>query len=91
MLNERLQHALENINPNMDESAWRKFCEWIASFHDLDVGGLKYDNFFEFDKNGEVDLPLKYFETVRDLWSKWKKATEVDTIASASLASPAQN
>jgi hypothetical protein len=79
MTNEALQRALDNVNPDLDESSWRKFREWVGSFHDLNIGDLtKYNNFLKFDENGEVDLPLKYFETISDLWVKWKKATEID-------------
>jgi len=85
MLNEHLQRALENVNPDLDESAWQRFCKWVESFHDLDTSGLEYGNFLEFDKNGEIDLPLKYCETVSDLWSKWKKATETDARGTAEL------
>lgn len=92
MTNEALQRALDNVNPDLDESSWWRFCEWVRSFHDLNTNDLvRYNNFLKFNKSGEVDLPLKYFEIIGDLWNKWKKATEIDATAPAIPHNPAQN
>lgn len=80
MLSEKLDRILNNTDQNTDRSAWLKFCEWIHSFHDVDVNKLiKFRNFYEFEQKATIELPLKYLESIKDLWIKWNKAVEVDT------------
>ena len=81
MLLENLQRALDNIDLNTDIGAWGRFCEWIHAFHDVDTRELvKFKTFAVLEKNGEVKLPLKYLESIKDLWIKWTKAVESDMV-----------
>lgn len=81
MFTEKLDHALNNTNPDTDKTAWLRFCEWAHSFHDIDINQLtRYGNFAVFEKN-EFDLPLKYLEAIKDLWIKWSKAVAADRLA----------
>ena len=79
MITEALNRALYDINPNTDKSTWLRFREWLHSFHDVDTSKLApFDDFAAFEKNGEARLPLKYLESIKDLWVKWNKAVEAD-------------
>jgi hypothetical protein len=81
MITEKLDRALDNIDPNTDKMTWLRFCEWIKSFHDIDTSSLMgYNNFATFEKN-ELKPPLKYLESIKDLWLKWIKAVEADKLA----------
>lgn len=84
--NENLERTLDNIDLNTDRAAWFRFCEWVHSFHDVDTSALvKFDDFAAFEKNGEVELPLKYLESIKDLWIKWSKAVEADLLSNKSI------
>ena len=86
MLTEALDRALDNTDPNTDKAAWLRFYEWAHSFHDVDTHMLaKFDDFAAFEKNGEITLPLKYLESVKDLWIKWSKAAEADLLSNKSI------
>jgi hypothetical protein len=86
MFNENLERALGNIDLSTDKSSWSRFCEWLSSFHDLDVYRLsEFNTFSEFEEDGEIRLPLKYFEKIKDLWIKWSRAVESDIVAKASI------
>jgi hypothetical protein len=77
MFNENLQSALNNIDTSKE--TWLRFCEWAHSFHDIDTRKLvKFGSFAALEKNGEVELPLKYLESIKDLWVKWSKAVASD-------------
>lgn len=78
----KLQHIIESTDINIDESYWLRFCEWAKAFHDVD-NLERFSNFAEFNNNGEVKLPLKYFEEIEDLWGKWSKAVETDALLNA--------
>lgn len=79
MLNEKLDRVLNNTDYNTNRSAWLEFCEWIHSFHDVNVSKLtKFHNFSEFEEKATIELPLKYLESIKDLWVKWNKAVEAD-------------
>jgi hypothetical protein len=79
MLTESLDRVLDDVDPNTDRSTWIRFCEWIHSFHDVNIKKLiKYNDFSEFEKNADIELPLKYLESMKDLWIKWNKAVEAD-------------
>jgi hypothetical protein len=81
MLCEDLDRALKNVDLNTDQSAWSRFCEWANTFHDIDINKLtKFNDFSAFEKHGGVELPLKYLESIKDLWVKWSKAVESDMI-----------
>ena len=85
MIIEDLDRALDNIDPNTDKSTWLRFREWLHSFHSVDTSKLAvFDNFAAFEKNGEVKLPLKYLESVKDLWIKWNKAVAADVVSNKS-------
>jgi hypothetical protein len=82
MLNEKLQRALDDVNPNTDKATWLKFCDWAQSFHDIDTKELvRFNNFAALESNGEIRLPLKYLESIKDLWIKWTKAVESDRVS----------
>jgi hypothetical protein len=82
MFNESLQRALNSVDPNTDREAWLRFCEWAHAFHDIDTKELaKFGTFAMLEKNGEVKLPLKYLESIKDLWVKWTKAVETDSVS----------
>jgi len=82
MLNEALQRALEDMDINTDRAAWMRFCEWVDSFHELDIGEMiKYPDHAAFSRSGEDTLPLKYLETIEDLWLKWSRAVQSDSVS----------
>jgi len=82
MFSEDLQRALDNIDPNTDKEAWIRFCEWAHSFHDIDTTELiKFGTFSALERDGELKLPLKYLESIKDLWVKWTKAVESDNVS----------
>jgi hypothetical protein len=82
MFNENLQRALNNVDPNTDKRTWYRFCEWAHAFHDIDTKELvEFGTFAMLERNGEVALPLKYLESIKDLWIKWTKAVESDNVS----------
>jgi hypothetical protein len=83
MFHEELQHVLNNIEPlDEDNAVWLRFCEWLDSFHDIDTTKLQeFDNFVALEKNGELKLPLEFLESIKDLWTKWLKAVQVDSLS----------
>ena len=84
MITEALDRALDNIDPNTDKPTWLRFREWLHSFHDVDTSKLySFDDFAIFEKHGEAKLPLKYLESIKDLWIKWNKAVEIDKMSNA--------
>jgi hypothetical protein len=79
MITEALNRALDNIDLNTNKAAWLRFCEWINLFHEINITKLvRFNSFSEFSKTGSTKLPLKYFESINDLWVKWSKAAEAD-------------
>jgi hypothetical protein len=86
MIKENLDRVLNDVDLNHDKPAWLRFREWLESFHELNTAKLvQFSTFSEFDKIGEIELPLKYFESIRDLWIKWSKAVEADIVANSSI------
>jgi hypothetical protein len=86
MLKENLDRALNDIDLDSDKSAWLRFLDWISSFHELDTTKLvRLESFSKFSEVGSVELPLKYFESIRDLWIKWSKAVKADIISEPSI------
>jgi hypothetical protein len=85
MFYEELQYALNNIEPlDEDNAAWLRFCDWLESFHDIDTAKLQeFGNFAVLEKNGELKLPLEFLESIEDLWIKWSKAAQVDSLSGA--------
>ena len=82
MINESLNRVLGNIDLGTDKAAWVRFRDWIESFHEISTTRLtQFNTFSEFNENGEVELPLKYFDAIKDLWVKWSKAVESDMAA----------
>ena len=79
MDHQKLQTALDEIdaNPDISNNAWLKFCEWLESFHDINIEPLmQFGTFFDF-KKAIQEIPIELEEQVIDLWRKWSKASEV--------------
>ena len=74
---QKLQQALDHIdaNPDISNRAWQRFCEWLSSFHDINIELLlQFETYFEFMR-AEDQVPLELDEKIKDLWLKWSKAS----------------